>query len=160
MQKRPSAAKRSSYSSSCRTPRLPTLMPAQGLMQADLVSIQHQENALLAQLEYAKAAAAAQASQFAGSMQALQKQLTTAQAAADTAGQEGTAAAGDAAALAQQMDSAQARTEQLQAQLEASVSDSGARIAAQLEVQINSLKPQQLAEAAASGQQLEAPCTS
>jgi hypothetical protein len=136
-------------------------MPAQGLMQADLVSIQHQDNALLAQLEYAKAAAAAaQAAQFEGSMQALQKQLTTAQAAADTAGQEGTAAAGHAAALAQQTDSAQARTEQLQAQLEASVSDSGARIAAQLEVQLNSLKPQQLAEAAASGQQLEAPCTS
>jgi chromosome segregation ATPase len=129
-------------------------------LQADLVSMKHQDNALLAQLHFAKAAAAAQAAQSEGNMQALQKQLTAAQAAADTAGQEGTAAAGDAAAVAQQMNSAQARTEQLQAQLEASVSDCRARVVAQLEVQVNSLKPQQLAEAAASEQQREAPCTS
>ena len=99
--------------------------------------MQHQDNAPLPQLQFAKAAAAAQAAQFEGNMQALQKQLTAAQAAADTAGQEGTAAAGDAAALAQQMNSAQARTEQLRTQLEASVSDSRARVAA-LEDQINS----------------------
>jgi chromosome segregation ATPase len=106
-------------------------------LQADLVSMKHQDNALLAQLHFAKAAAAAQAAQSEGNMQALQKQLTAAQAAADTAGQEGTAAAGDAAAMVQQLDSAQARTEQLRTQLEASVSDSRARVAA-LEDQINS----------------------
>jgi chromosome segregation ATPase len=128
-------------------------------LQADLISMQHQHNTLLAQLEFAKAAAAAQAAQFEGSIQALQRQLTTVQAAADTAGQESTAAAGNVAALAQQLDSAQARTEQLQAQLEASVSDSKAHIAT-LEDQINSLKQQQFAEAAASVQQLEALCTS
>lgn len=123
-------------------------------LQGDLAAMQQKQNTLLAQLEFAKAASAAQVSQLEASMRALEQQLAQTQAAAEEAGASDAAAA----AAAQQLDGSQARVEQLQAQLEAGRTEARERISS-LEQQIDQLKQQQLAEAAAAGHQLEMLCS-
>jgi chromosome segregation ATPase len=111
-----------------------------GSLQEDLQAMQRQQQVLAAELEFTKAASAAEVAQVQGAMRNVQELL-----------QARTAAEGDSV-------SPRKDAEGLQTQLEASLAQSQQRIAG-LEQQINELKQQQLAAASAGQQQLEALCS-